>query len=113
MTLIQSVLSTIPYYVMVIQTALLPLGVCEKLERLMRQFLWESTDEKKKVHLVKWEQVIQPKRQGGLGIRSMHTLNIAFLSKLGFRMFHEIFGLRFLVGSGGYDVRDSRRISST
>lgn len=52
-TLVQSVSSTIPSYSM--QTMLLPASVCDRLDRLNRDFLWGDTPEKKKIHLVKWD----------------------------------------------------------
>ncbi|WJX67493.1 hypothetical protein P8452_51955 [Trifolium repens] len=42
-TLTQSVLAALPTYVM--QTTLLPQGVCNKIEKLMRNFIWGSADE--------------------------------------------------------------------
>ncbi|MCH87824.1 ribonuclease H, partial [Trifolium medium] len=44
-TLTRSVLAALPTYVM--QTTLLPQGVCNKIEKLMRNFIWGSTDEKR------------------------------------------------------------------
>ena len=49
-TLIQSTTFGLPIYTM--QTALLPHKVCNELYRMNRNFLWGSTDEKGKVHLV-------------------------------------------------------------
>lgn len=47
--LIKSVLSAIPTYVM--QGAALPSYLCEKLDMVNRNFLWGTTDEKRKIHL--------------------------------------------------------------
>jgi hypothetical protein len=49
-TLIQSTTFALPMYTM--QTALLPQKVCDELDGMNRNFLWGSTDEKGKVHLV-------------------------------------------------------------
>lgn len=65
------------------QTVKLPTLTCEEIEAHSRSFIWGSTNEKKKPHLVKWEQVCQPKENGGLGIRRMSQNNEAFLMKLG------------------------------
>lgn len=71
------------------QTALLPRSVCDELDRKCRGFLWGSNQEKKKIHLVKWEGVTKPKCCGGLGIRSARQANAAFLTKLGWRVINE------------------------
>ncbi len=50
MVLIQSVTSAIPAYYM--QTTALPSSVCNKLDRLNMNFLWGSSEEKRKMHMV-------------------------------------------------------------
>ncbi|CAN1165251.1 Putative ribonuclease H protein At1g65750 [Linum perenne] len=49
-TLASSVLNSIPSYVM--QTAFLPLSLCDKIDRKIRNFIWGSTDTTCKVHNV-------------------------------------------------------------
>lgn len=83
-TLVQSVSSTIPSYSM--QTMLLPVSVCDRLDRLSRDFLWGDTLEKKKIHLVKWDKVCKSKECGGLGIKKARKQNLALLSKLGWKV---------------------------
>ena len=63
----KSVMSTIPNYVM--QGEALPMHLCEKLDKINRDFLWGSTRYKKKLHLVGWNKIIQPKEKGGLSIK--------------------------------------------
>lgn len=41
------------------------------------------------MHLVAWENVTKPKKEGGLGIRSMRQSNSAFMAKLGWRVLSE------------------------
>ena len=48
----KSVMSAIPNYVM--QREALPIHLCEKLDKTNRDFLWGSTRDKKKLHLVGW-----------------------------------------------------------
>lgn len=43
----------------------------------------------RKIHLVAWEKVTAPKREGGLELRSMRQANVAFLAKLGWRLLAE------------------------
>ena len=70
------------------QTVKLPTLTCEEIEAHSRSFIWGSTNEKKKPHLVKWEQVCQPKVNGGLGVGRMSQNNEAFLMKLGWGINH-------------------------
>ena len=64
--LVKSIMSTIPNYVM--QGEALPIHLCEKLDKINRDFLWGLTREKKKLHLVGWSKIIKPKEEGGLWI---------------------------------------------
>ncbi|CAN1800109.1 Putative ribonuclease H protein At1g65750 [Linum perenne] len=75
-----SVLNTLPTYAM--QTTLLPEATCQEIDRKIRNFIWGSKNGERKVHLISWENVCKPKDQGGLGLRSAHELNQAFLMKL-------------------------------
>lgn len=49
----------------------IPRGVCEILEKKMRDFLWEGFGRDKSSHLVSWEVVTKPKEFGGLGIGNL------------------------------------------
>ncbi|CAN1351644.1 Putative ribonuclease H protein At1g65750 [Linum perenne] len=79
-SLATSVLNTIPTYTM--QTTLLPNEICENIDKKIRSFIWGSINGERKLHLLKWEKICQPKDRGGLGIRSAKELNHAFLMKL-------------------------------
>lgn len=83
-TLIQASSSTIPNYTM--QTMHLPTNVCDKLDRLNRNFLWGVTPNKKKIHLVNWNTVCKNKDVGGLDLRKARTQNLALLMKLGWKI---------------------------
>ena len=85
--LIKSVMATIPNHVM--QGVALRSHLCEKLDKINRDFLWGSSTEKKKLHLVGWSKVIKPKEEGGLGIQAAQAKNIALLAKLNWRLYHE------------------------
>ena len=66
--LIQTSSTAIADYVM--QGALLPSRVCQELDRAHRNFLWGSTPEKRKMHMVNWDKVTLPTDHGGLGIHA-------------------------------------------
>ncbi|XP_019200030.1 PREDICTED: uncharacterized protein LOC109193611 [Ipomoea nil] len=85
--LVQSVLSTIPFYTM--QTTLIPKGVISSMERLIRSFLWGAKEGERKCNLVNWYTVTSNKDFGGLGIRRLEEMNISFLAKLGWRLMTE------------------------
>lgn len=43
-------------------------SVAERIEKLMRDFLWEGVGEGKKAHLINWEVVSQVKKRGSLKV---------------------------------------------
>lgn len=77
--LINSSLAAIPlYYLSLFQ---IPISVAKKLERLMRNFLWGDSTDKKRLHWRSWKKVCIPKIEGGLGIRNLKITNEALLTK--------------------------------
>lgn len=69
----QSVIGAIPSYIM--QSTLLHKRVCQRIEGLMRQFIWGDTDRNKKWHSISWEELCKPKKLGGLGLKRLHLFN--------------------------------------
>ena len=84
LVLIKAVMTSIPEYIM--QCHKLPVKVCEEVNKLVRDFLWGSTVDKKKIHLVGWNKVTNPLNLGGLGIVEMKARNSALLAKLCWRI---------------------------
>ena len=60
----------------------LPIEVCNSIDKKFRDFLWGSTDEKRKLHMVNWQTVTLPKDLVGLGLFQMRQRNQALLAKL-------------------------------
>lgn len=81
--LTRSVTSTIPNYVM--QCNVLPAKILQGADRLSRNFLWGSSKNKKKVHLISWDKIAKPREEGGLGIHAAKPKNTALLAKLNWR----------------------------
>nr|KYP62854.1 Putative ribonuclease H protein At1g65750 family [Cajanus cajan]KYP64838.1 Putative ribonuclease H protein At1g65750 family [Cajanus cajan] len=78
-TLVNSVVTSIPTYTMQMQW--IPQQVCDKLDLLGRQFIWSGNMDRK-INLVKWDMVIKKRKDGGLGVRVARWQNIALLGKL-------------------------------
>ncbi|CAA7029674.1 unnamed protein product [Microthlaspi erraticum] len=87
LTLTKSVLSSIPVHSM--SSVMLPQSTLSSLDKISRSFLWGSSVEKKKQHLLSWKRVCRPKREGGLGIRSSKDMNLALVVKVGWRLLQD------------------------
>ncbi|CAA7048639.1 unnamed protein product [Microthlaspi erraticum] len=104
LTLIRSVLSSVPVHTM--STISLPKSTLNSLDKASRSFLWGSTTEQRKPHLLSWRKVCQPKRAGGLGIRLSSDMNKALLAKIGWRLLHNVDSLWARVLRSKYKVKE-------
>lgn len=104
LTLTKAVLSSLPVHTM--STIVLPKSILTGLDKISRGFLWGSTLEKKKQHLVAWKRVCLPKAEGGLGIRGSEATNKALIAKLGWRLLHDCSSLWARVLRSKYKVGD-------
>ncbi|KAJ0725657.1 putative RNA-directed DNA polymerase [Helianthus annuus] len=75
--LIRSVLSSMHIYWAGVFT--LPKRIICELESMMRRFLWAQGNDIKGKAKVRWEKVSLPKKEGGLGIRSIADMNNALM----------------------------------
>lgn len=78
--LIKSVLAVIPSYQM--QSMLLPVGTVNELEKISRNFLWAQDSNLWKPHLIEWHKVLNDRKNGSLGFKSLRVQNQAFMMKL-------------------------------
>nr|ABW81175.1 non-LTR retrotransposon transposase [Arabidopsis cebennensis] len=87
LTLTKSVLSSIPIHTM--STIALPKATLDGFDRISKSFVWGSSTEKKKQHLLAWNKIYCTKQAGGLGIRSSRAMNTALLAKIGWRLLQD------------------------
>ena len=80
-TLVKSVVSTMPNHVM--QTAIIPISCCDEIDKRARDFIWGSSEGKRKVHLVAWDKCCKPKSSWRLGFRHANIQNKAIFMKVG------------------------------
>ncbi|GJR59307.1 putative RNA-directed DNA polymerase [Tanacetum coccineum] len=58
----------------------IPISIIQDIEQLMRGFIWCNGELKRGKAKVAWDIICLPKREGGLGIRSLKTYNIALMT---------------------------------
>jgi hypothetical protein len=83
--LIKVVAFTIPSYAM--SSFMLTDGLCHQLDKAFKNFWWGFPNNK--VHnlsLKSWKSLYLPKYQGGLGFQLMKDVNVALISKIGWKM---------------------------
>ena len=80
----QAVISATPAYVM--QGCILPQRVLSSIDKINRNFVWGSTNEVKRMHMVSWKKITKPKARGGLGVHDAKGRNVSLAAKLCWRM---------------------------
>ncbi|XP_021986543.1 uncharacterized protein LOC110882980 [Helianthus annuus] len=83
LTLIKSLLESIPNYYFYLYKA--PVQVIKGLESKIKKFLWGNTGSHKRLHWVTWDRVTLRKEAGGIGRSRLKDINVALLSKWGWR----------------------------
>ncbi|XP_058090382.1 uncharacterized protein LOC131236882 [Magnolia sinica] len=76
-TLFKSAMSNLLVYCLYLFKC--PKLVLLKLEKLRREFLLGGMGDKKKNHLVKWEEVCRPWDQGGAGLTKLEEMNLVLM----------------------------------
>ncbi|GJY54257.1 reverse transcriptase domain, reverse transcriptase zinc-binding domain protein [Tanacetum coccineum] len=84
-TLIKSVLGSLGVYYF--STFKAPNKIINKLEGIRRKFFWGGTTDEKKIAWIAWDKATSPISNGGLGIGTLKSSNLAMLSKWWWR-FH-------------------------
>jgi len=65
-----------------------PISLLKDLEDAIRNFIWNGDIHKRKLVTVSWKKLCKPTAQGGLGLRSLITINQAANLKLCWDMLH-------------------------
>ncbi|KAJ0878597.1 putative RNA-directed DNA polymerase [Helianthus annuus] len=86
-TLIRSVLESLPTYFMSLYKA--PKKVIKDLESIIKKFLWGGSSNVRKTHWVAWDRVTLPRKAGGLGLSKLADINAALLCKWVWRFKNE------------------------
>ena len=78
-SLISSTLQSMPLYTF--SSFKVPETVCNKMDALSRAFLWGHDPTDRKMHMVSWEKICKPKRDGDLGLKKFGLMNQAMLAR--------------------------------
>jgi hypothetical protein len=85
LVLIKSVAAVLPSYAM--NSFLLPMSFCNELDRIFKKIWWGFLAKKtRNLSLKAWDSLCVPKLLGGLGLRKMREVNLALISKLGWKL---------------------------
>lgn len=68
------------------QSALLPALVTKELDRAVRKCVWGGSEERRMIHLVKWDALCKSKEEGGIDLCRAEEMSKAILAKLGWRL---------------------------
>ncbi|GJX65786.1 RNA-directed DNA polymerase, eukaryota, reverse transcriptase zinc-binding domain protein [Tanacetum coccineum] len=80
--LVASVLSSLHVYWA--SMFILPVFVCNSIDKLLKNFVWSKNDATKGIDSVAWKDVCRPKEEGGLGLKSLKVMNHALMVKKNF-----------------------------
>lgn len=77
--LIKSIIQAIPSYVM--SVFMLPKTFCAKVESMVAKFWWRQAGKDRGIHWKSWQRLLKRKKEGGMGFRDLHAMNLALVAK--------------------------------
>ena len=78
-TLISSTLQSMPLYTF--SCFKVPESICNKMDAIFRAFWWGYDPNTRKMHLLNWDKICRPRREGGLGLKKFSMMNQSMLAK--------------------------------
>lgn len=78
-TLVSFMLQSIPLYTF--SCFKVPEAICNKIDVISEAFLWGHELGVKKMHLLNWDKLCKPKKEGGVGLKKFSFMNQAMLAK--------------------------------
>lgn len=107
------VVQAIPTYT--ISCFKLPLRLCNDIEKLVRNFWWGQRGDRRKIHSVKWDEMCNPKIEGGMGFKDFTLFKSALLAKQTWlllhnknSLFYRVFKSKFFPNCLVMDAKDSQ-----
>ena len=71
-------------------TAKFPMLTCSEIDKVIRDFVWGSSEGDRHMHLINWEDICKPKNKEGLRLRKATDMNKILLMKLGWRLLNNL-----------------------
>ena len=86
--LIKAVAQALPTYSMSVFK--LPLGLCDDLTNIIRDFWWGAENGKRKTAWIAWEELVLKKCCGGMGFKDLRLFNQALLARQAWRLIQSL-----------------------
>ncbi|KAF4363009.1 hypothetical protein F8388_020525 [Cannabis sativa] len=87
-TLIRAVAQSSPIYSMA--TFLIPKTICTEMDQAVRKYWWTGNADKERfLALIDWNSLCLPLDRGGLNFKKFEDINLALISKLGWKLASE------------------------